>query len=108
MKLVHRLRRWPNFTPSLDLRPIQTKTKEELQCDHLAISTGKIEKQRFKWCILVQSIKVKFNCFNPPPAELINLNFHVLEVVSRYRDTQLQVRENLSYMFNLRRNIRKS
>ena len=53
-------------------------------------------------------MKVKLNCFNPPLAELIYLNFHVLEVVSCYRDPQLQVRENLSYLFNLRRDIRKS
>ena len=31
-----------------------------------------------------------------------NLNFHPLEVVSRYRDPQLQVAENYSYLFNLR------
>ena len=32
-------------------------------------------------------------------------NFHPLEVVSRYRDPQLQVGENYSYVFNLRPNI---
>ena len=32
------------------------------------------------------------------PAKLSYLNFHPLEVVSRYRDTQLQVGENYSYM----------
>ena len=31
---------------------------------------------------------------NPYPAKLINLNFHSLEVVRRYRDPQLQVSEN--------------
>ena len=31
---------------------------------------------------------------NPYPAELIYLNFHPPEVVSRYRDPQLQVPEN--------------
>ena len=29
-------------------------------------------------------------------------NFHPLEVVSRYRDPQLQVGENYSHLFNLR------
>ena len=29
-----------------------------------------------------------------PPAKLNNLNFHPLEVLSRYRDPQLQVGEN--------------
>ena len=33
---------------------------------------------------------------NPCPAKLIYLNFHPLEVVSRYRDPQLQVAENYS------------
>ena len=32
--------------------------------------------------------------FNPLTAELFNLNFHPLEVVSRWRDPQLQVNEN--------------
>ena len=41
------------------------------------------------------------NNFNPCPAELIYLNFHPLEVVSRYRETQLQVAEKYSYLFNL-------
>ena len=38
---------------------------------------------------------------NPYSAERIYLNFQPLEVVSRYRDTQLQVVENYSYLFNL-------
>ena len=32
-------------------------------------------------------------------------NFHPLEVVSRYRDTQLQVGENVSDLWNLSLNI---
>ena len=46
--------------------------------------------------------------FNPCSAKLNNLNFHPLEVVSRYRDPQLQVGENYSYLFILRPNICKS
>ena len=34
--------------------------------------------------------------FNPLTAKLFNLNFHPLEVVSRWRDPQLQVSENYS------------
>ena len=45
---------------------------------------------------------------NPYPAKLIYLNFQPLEVVSRYRDPQLQVAENYSYLFNLSPNIYKS
>ena len=41
---------------------------------------------------------------NPQTAAL---NFHPLEVVSRYRDPQLQVVINYSYSFNLRLNICK-
>ena len=44
---------------------------------------------------------------NPYPAKLIDLNFHSLEVVSRYHDPQLHVCENYSYFFNLRTNIWK-
>ena len=45
---------------------------------------------------------------NPYPAKLIYLNFYPREVVSRYRDPQLQVAENYTYMFNLSTNICKS
>ena len=37
--------------------------------------------------------------------EIFNLNFHSPEVVSRYRDTQLQVSENLCDLRKLNRNI---
>ena len=37
---------------------------------------------------------------NPYPAKLIYFNFQPFEVVSRYRDPQLQVVENYSYLFN--------
>ena len=40
--------------------------------------------------------------FNSLPAKLSHLNFHPLEVVSRYRDPQLQVGENYSYLIDLR------
>ena len=40
-------------------------------------------------------------CLNPFPAQLIYLNVYPLEVVSRYRDPQLQVGENYSCLFNL-------
>ena len=37
---------------------------------------------------------------NPYSAKINNLNFQPLEVVSRYRDPQLQVAENYSHLFN--------
>ena len=39
--------------------------------------------------------------FNPYPAKLIYLNSPPLEVVARYRDPQLQVGENYSYLFKI-------
>ena len=43
--------------------------------------------------LITQQIKQNVH-LNPEPAELIYLNFHPLEVVSRYRDQQIQVGEN--------------
>ena len=45
---------------------------------------------------------------SPYHTKWIHLNFHPLEVVSRYRDPQLQVGENYSYLFKSRPNICKS
>ena len=57
-----------------------------------------------KFCSCVQQIKqiwyrFLYNKVNPYPAKLIYLNFHSLEVVSRYRNPQLQVAENYSQRF---------
>ena len=45
---------------------------------------------------------------NPLSADLNHLNSHPPEIVSRYRDPQLQVGENYLYLFNLIPNICKS
>ena len=45
--------------------------------------------------------------FNPLTAKLFNLNFHPLEVVSRWRDPQLQVSENYSDLTEWRSNVCK-
>ena len=37
---------------------------------------------------------------NPYPVKFFYLNFQPLEVVSRYRDPQLEVAENCLYLFN--------
>ena len=42
---------------------------------------------------------------NPYSSTVIYYNFKPLEVVSRYRDPQLQVAENYLYLFNLGTNI---
>ena len=44
----------------------------------------------------------KPSLFNPLTAKLFNWNFHSLEVVSRWRDPQLQVSENYSDLTKLR------
>ena len=44
---------------------------------------------------------------NPYPAKFIYSNFQLLEVVDRYRDSQLQVVDNCSYLLDLRPNIYK-
>ena len=49
---------------------------------------------------------LKRGMLNPFPAKLIYLNFHPLEVVSRYCDPQPEVAEN--YSCNLNTNICKS
>ena len=46
--------------------------------------------------------------FNPLTAKLFNLNFHPLEVVSRWRDPQLQVSENYSGLTKWRSTLFKS
>ena len=45
---------------------------------------------------------------SPYNAKLTNLNFRSLEVVSRYRDPQLQAGEKYQYELNLRQTIHKS
>ena len=49
-----------------------------------------------------------FQIFNPYPSKLNYLNFQPLEVVARYRDPQIQVAENYSYLFNMGTHICKS
>ena len=53
----------------------------------------------------------KYSCFfplNPLTAKLFKLNFYPLEVVSRWRDPQLQVSENYSDLTILRSTVFKS
>ena len=45
---------------------------------------------------------------NPLTAKLFNLNFHPLEIVSRWRDPQLQVSENYSDLTKWRSTVFKS
>ena len=45
---------------------------------------------------------------SPWSTKLNNLNFYPLEVVTRYREPQLQVGENYANLYNLNQNIYQS
>ena len=87
---------------AVDPQHIKIKRKE-LTKPFMKISNWK--KTHFGRYSSYKNIAVRVN---PYPAKLIHLNFQPLEVVSRYRDTQFQVAENYSYLFNLSTNICQS
>ena len=77
----------------------------QLDCADWSFITPFIKSQHFA----ARPIYIRFQTFsNPLPNKLSYPIFHPLEVVSRYRDPQLQVGENHSYFFNLRQHICKS
>ena len=45
--------------------------------------------------------KVQWLSLNPLPVKLVYVNFHPLEVVSRYSDPQLQMGKNSAYLFKV-------
>ena len=51
--------------------------------------------------LYLQAEKIQWDCSYP----LCHLHFQPLEVVSRYRDPQLQVGENYSYLFKFKKNV---
>ena len=53
-------------------------------------------------CTALRILSFNLSSFNPYHAKLIYSNFYSLEVVSRYRDPQLQVTEIYSYLENLK------
>ena len=72
-----------------------------LKLESLALFTASNYKKKY-FC-------TQFELYiNPQPAKLFFFNFQPLEVMSRYRDPQLQVVENYSNLFNLSTNICKS
>ena len=56
----------------------------------------------------LQGLHKNIQRFNPLTAKLFNLNFHPLDVVSRCRDSQLQVSENYSDLTKWRSTLFKS
>ena len=73
--LAHRLRRWTNITPALGQS------------------------------VVFAGIDVISILLNPLTAKLFNLNFRPPEVVSRWRDPQLQVSKNYLDLTKWRSNI---
>ena len=53
-------------------------------------------------CTALRILSFNLSSIKPYHAKFIYLNCHPLEVVSRYRDPQLQVDENDSYLLNLK------
>ena len=49
-----------------------------------------------KLMFLSSSINIQYDCVNHLGTNLKDLNFHPLQIVSRYRDPQFQVGENYS------------
>ena len=65
-----------------------------------------LTQRRRRWANIVPTL---VECINPLPAKLSYLNFHPLQVVSRYRETQLEVGEKYSkYLFIFKPYIYKS
>ena len=77
-------------------------------CTHLAflIPGAHSNKEHRKIKILLAFVNFRYNILTLIMP--MYLNFHPLEVVSRYRDPQLQVAENYAYLFNLIPHIHKS
>ena len=68
------------------------QTKKQNFFDFIIFYINRYHTIDINWCKNSSS----FAAFNPSTAKLFNLNFHPLEVVSRWRDPQLQVSENYS------------
>ena len=67
------------------------------------IFTKRIMTSHLLWCLFI-AYKV---VINPLTAKLFNWNFHSLEVVSRWRDPQLQVSENYTDLTKWRSTVFK-
>ena len=85
------------FSPiSIHLHPLQadkSDSNSRLVVDE--DGNGKLRLERVKDKLKkIRKLNFFFFNINYYPVELSNLNFHSLEVVSRYRDPQLQMGEN--------------
>ena len=73
----------------------------------LLIKTQKVYCSRHQ-CSKGWDVNVDISRLNPLTVKLFNLNFHPLEVVSRWRDPQLQVREKYTDLTKWRSTLFKS
>ena len=64
-----------------------------------------LKQHWFTPCVYCEMTTCVLGFINPLTAKLFNLNFHPLELVSRWRDPQLQVSENYSDLTKWRSNI---
>ena len=85
-------------------------TKEEIWCDsgkqhkycYLPLFAFEIFMRIYLYFHITSTmLNNRFIRFNQLPAKLPYLNCHPLEMVSRYREPQLQVGKKYSYLFNL-------
>ena len=121
--LVHRLRRSLDNNPcasemfvsifhplKLTLPILFPASNDEKDLDLFETNTSQFELfDSLNICHkMIYQLQWYFIWFNPFLPKVSDWNCHPLEVVSRYRDPQLQVGENYSYSFNLRPNIWKS
>ena len=95
--LVHRLRRWPNITPThVQNRPLLNLflMSPILFTNYFVLKfivLGCRPSSQNILNLLAYSYSCWKWCVNPYPVQLIYLNFQALEIVSRYRDPQSQV-----------------
>ena len=99
---------WPaNTLTNIGLLAMPTQHWTNVNLTSGVYSTGQVrDLQCYNHTWFHMCLNVLF--FNPLTAKLFNLNFHQPEVVSRWRDPQLQVSENYSDLTNWRLTLFKS
>ena len=111
--LRHSLTHSTSVVPEWDCRMLPGQSESDMMLNWLTSAEKKTYRQQQRrqiWCRYHRWTGMYFvMCpFNPLTAKLFSLNFHPLEVVSRWRDPQLQVSENYSNLTNWRSTLFKS
>ena len=89
---AQRLRHWTDVTANVLIPRSQIKLIKKWVVFHISINYIIIVLYNLE----EEQLFIRFFQVDPLTAELFNLNFYPLEVVSRWRDPQLQVSENYS------------